>query len=101
MQAFLDNERYKDWPNIKINWFYYSDNNKINYENKPLTRRFPNPSIYKGENKHVKSIMRGNISYQKLKKQKFHIISLNLVHFQENLLEELISLNLLIMNMPL
>ena len=101
MQAFLDNERYKDCPNIKKNWLYYSDNNKINYENKPLTRRFPNPSIYKGENKHVKSIMRGNISYQKLKKQKFHIISLNLVHFQENLLEELISLNLLIMNMPL
>ena len=31
MQAFLDNERYKDCPNIKKNWLYYSDNNKINY----------------------------------------------------------------------
>ena len=54
IQNFLDNERYKNCPNIKINWLYYSDNNQIYYEDKPLTRRFPNPSIYKGENKHVK-----------------------------------------------
>jgi len=70
IQNFLDNERYKDCPNIKINWLYYSDNNKIKYEEKPLTRRFTEVSKWKIDNRHIKSIMRGNISFKKYKKTK-------------------------------
>ena len=79
IQNFLDNERYKDCLNLKINWLYYSDNNKIKYENKPLIRRFTEVSKWKIDNRHIKSIMRGNISYKKYKKTKIpHYLYYNL-----------------------
>ena len=65
IQKFLENERYKDCPNIKINWFIFSDNGQIKYEKKPLVKRFPNPSPNQMAGTNIKSIMRGNISYHK------------------------------------
>ena len=68
IQNFLNSERYKECPNIKINWIIYSDNNQIKYENKPLTERFTNLSKSRNSRKTIKSIMRGNISYYNLEK---------------------------------
>ena len=64
IQNFLDNERYINCPNIKINWQVYSDNGQIKYEAKPLNERFTKRSRV-GGSKTIKSIMRGNINYKK------------------------------------
>ena len=68
IQRFLENKRYKDCPIVKINWLMFSDNGQISYENKPITKRFPKPSLNQNAGIHVKSIMRGNMSYHKLEK---------------------------------
>lgn len=65
---FLESERYKDCPNIKINWLVYSDNNQIKYEKKPLNERFTTLSEWTSSRKTIKSIMRGNISFHNLEK---------------------------------
>ena len=66
IQPFLESERYKLCPNIKINWEDYSDNDQIYYEDKSLTKRFTNSSRHKGENLNIKSIMRGGFPYYNL-----------------------------------
>ena len=63
IHEFLESERYKDCPVVKINWVIYSDNDQIKYENKPLMKRFTQPSNFVAENYYVKSIMRSNIPY--------------------------------------
>ena len=68
IQKFLDNERYKNFSNIKINWLLYSDNNQIKYINKPLTRRFTKVSKCLLYNNRVKSTMRGNIPFHKYRR---------------------------------
>ena len=68
IQKFLENKRYKDCPLVKINWLMFSDNGQLNYEKKPIIKRFPNPSHNQKAGIHVKSIMRGNISCHKLAK---------------------------------
>ena len=65
IQRFLENKRYNYCPIVKINWLMFSDNGQINYENKSTTKRFPKPSLNQNAGIHVKSIMRGNISYHK------------------------------------
>ena len=40
IHKFLDSERYKNCPNVKINWLIFSDNNQTKYEKKPLNERF-------------------------------------------------------------
>ena len=65
---FLESERYKDCPIVKINWLLYSDNDQIEYENKPFTKRFTKLSKHKSTGSTIKSIMRGNISYQNFSK---------------------------------
>ena len=68
IQPFIESERYKLCPIVKINWIDYSDNNQIYYENKSLLERFPNASRHKGENLNIKSIMRGGFPYYNLSK---------------------------------
>ena len=63
IHEFLESERYKDCPVVKINWVLYSDNDQIKYENKPLMKRFTQVTKYKGDNFNIKSILRGNIPY--------------------------------------
>ena len=62
IQQFLDNERFNKCQHIKINWIIYSDNDLIHYENKSLQERFTIESNFYEENRHVKSIVRGNLS---------------------------------------
>ena len=68
IQEFLDNERYKKCQNIKINWMVFSDNNLIYYENKSILERFTSKTFNDFENRHIKSTVRGNLSYNYWKK---------------------------------
>ena len=65
IHEFLENERYKNCPIIKINWVLYSDNDQIKYENKSVLERFTQVTKYKIDNYNIKSIMRANIPYYK------------------------------------
>ena len=62
IQDFLDNERYKKCQHIKINWMVYSDNDLLYYENKPLQERFTSKSNFNEINRHIKPVVRGNLS---------------------------------------
>lgn len=68
IQEFLENERYKDCPIVKVNWILYSDNDQIKYEPKPFTERFTKLSKSTRTRTTIKSIMRGNITYSKFHK---------------------------------
>ena len=60
VQEFLSNDRFNKCLNVKLNWvFYYNDNDILYYEDKPVQERFKNFT----ENKHIKSTVRGNLSY--------------------------------------
>ena len=62
IQEFLDNKRYRDCQHIKINWLTYSDNDLLYYENKPLQERFTTKSNDKEINRHIKPIVKGNLT---------------------------------------
>ena len=63
IQEFLNNERYKNCQNIKINWLQYiSKNEALHYENKPLQLRFIKALYNLTSNKHIKSTVRGGIN---------------------------------------
>jgi len=69
IKDFLINSRYNDCEIIKINWKHYTDNNKLDYENKLLKERFneeANNDLY--VNTVYKVIVRGNISNYSLRK---------------------------------
>ena len=60
VQEFLSNDRFNKCLNVKINWvFYYNDSDILYYEDKPVQERFKNFT----ENKHIKSTVRGNLTY--------------------------------------
>ena len=63
IQEFLDNKRFMNCQNIKINWIMYLDNDLIYYENKFLIERFPNKPSNILPNIHIKSTVRGNLKY--------------------------------------
>lgn len=44
IKEFLDNDLFKNFGQIKINWRVYGDNDKLYYENKPVLERFPKPA---------------------------------------------------------
>ena len=68
IQQFLDNPRYKNCDTIKINWRLFTDNDQLDWEDKPLIERFPIESDFTNENKHVKSIIRGKIYYKNFRR---------------------------------
>ena len=60
VQEFLSNDRFNKCSNVKINWvFYYNDSDILYYEDKPVQERFKNFT----ENMHIKSTVRGNLSF--------------------------------------
>ena len=104
IHKFLESERYKNCPNVKINWLIYSDNNQTKYEKKPFNERFTTVSKWANTRKTIKSIMRGNIPYQNLSKTyNPHYLYNNVknVHLQENSLKEHVFILHLIMNLLL
>ena len=63
IQEFLNNIRYKNCQNIKINWLVYNSNNEtLYYENKPLQIRFDKAFYNLASNMHIKSTVRGGIN---------------------------------------
>ena len=59
IQEFLDQKKFNQCINIKINWLIYSDNDLIYYEDKPIQERFTTPLWNDTANKHIKSTVRG------------------------------------------
>ena len=63
IQNFLNNSRYKNCESIQINWKVFTDNNQLQYENKPLNERFPEViKKFKKINGVRKVIVRGNLA---------------------------------------
>ena len=65
IQEFLANPIFKNCESVKFNWRVFTDNNQLDYINKPLMERFPIETKYKWENRHVKSTFRGRLNYKK------------------------------------
>ena len=61
IKEYLSDEIFKKCDNIKINWLFYSDNEKIYYENKSLLLRFPNALLNDTSNVSTKSIVKGRL----------------------------------------
>ena len=62
IQEFLEEEKFNNCSNIKINWMMYGDNDLIYYENIPVQERFKfpaSPQCYR--NTFIKSLIRGNL----------------------------------------
>lgn len=62
VKYFLTDKKFKNCKNIKINWLFYFDKNKLYYENKTLQERI---KVFKYDdpvNSHIKSIVRGGLS---------------------------------------
>ena len=62
IQNFLSKEKFHDCISIKVNWVFFNDNNTVFYDKKPLNERFMTSDYEKGGNKHIKSIVRGNLN---------------------------------------
>ena len=62
IQEFVEEEKFNNCTNIKINQIIYGDNDLIYYENKPVQERFTTPLIDWGENIHIKSLVKGHLS---------------------------------------
>ena len=59
IKAFLNNKKFSKCDSIQLNWVHMFDNNKIFYENKPLSERFPE------EGKNIKRNKRNKLRYVK------------------------------------
>ena len=64
IQEFLDNPRFQDCDNVKINWRVFTDNDQLDFEDRHPMERFPIETSYKYENRHVKSTVRGRLNYK-------------------------------------
>ncbi len=65
IHEFLEDEKFKNFNIIHINWIFYDDNNLIFYDNRPLQQRFIRPRhlIDKNfTNNHIKSIIRSKFN---------------------------------------
>ena len=68
IQEFLNNPRFDDCDLVKFNWRVFTDNEQLEWIDKPLIERFPIETNYKYENRHVKSTIRGRLDYTKFRK---------------------------------
>lgn len=69
INEYLSEDFIKEYDMIHINWLTFGDNNKLYYENIPITQRFTTPikidtniAYDFPENCHIKSIIRGRLS---------------------------------------
>ena len=68
IQQFLENPRFNNCDNIKFSWRVFTDNDQLDYIDKPLIERFPVETEFKFENRHVKSTIRGGLNYKNYKR---------------------------------
>ena len=62
VQEFLSNEIYSKCESISINWLFYTDNDLVYYDKRPLLERFTKPNYKEWANIFVKSIIRGGLN---------------------------------------
>ena len=65
-KLFLNDKRFKNCNRVQLNWIFYTDNNQLYYENKPVKERFTEkePNVRGKKNggvQGIKSVIRGNI----------------------------------------
>ena len=86
IKNFLKNDRFDKCQRIQLNWIFHTDNNLLYYDNRPLSKRFPerepkarghkgDKGHKKGESSGIKSILKGNID---INITDVHILSRNL-----------------------
>lgn len=70
VKEFLNDERFKDFQLIHINWMCYGDNEMLDDDGRPCQQRFVTPLPYNikrfkdfPENNHIKSIVRGGLKH--------------------------------------
>ena len=61
IQEFLSNKRYENCTTLKINFLFYSDNELLHYDNRPLQERFTAALPEHGSNSVIKSTVRGGL----------------------------------------
>ena len=64
IQDFLDDKRYQDCESIVFYWKIFTDNNLLEYHNKPVTERFKERKEHE-LNRYFKIISRGNLTLNK------------------------------------
>ena len=62
LNQFLTNQIFDKCEAIEFNWAFYTDNNLVYYDNRPLNVRFTEPAFENGANIFVKSMVRGNLN---------------------------------------
>ena len=62
IQKFLSNIRYEHCQIIKINFLFYSDNELLYYDSRPIQHRFTSPLLNHPNNIYIKSMVRGGLS---------------------------------------
>ena len=67
LKSFLNDKRFDKCNRVQLNWIFYTDNNLLYYEDKPLRERFTErepkaKGKKKGGTQGIKSIIRGNIT---------------------------------------
>ena len=62
IQEFLLNKRYENCTTIKVNFLFYSDNELLHYDNRPLQERFTQPLPEHQNNQVVKTTVRGGLN---------------------------------------
>ena len=62
LKDFLSNEIFNKCEAIEFNMVFYTDNNLVHYDNRPLNKRFTEPYFESNANKFVKSIVRGSLN---------------------------------------
>ena len=61
IQDLLSNERYNNCVTVKINFLFYSDNELLYYDPRPLKERFTTPLYKHPNNAVIKTIVRGGL----------------------------------------
>ena len=85
IQEFLANKRYKKCQNIKINALYYSDNELLFYDNRPVQKRFTTPLLNYTKNYVIKSTVKGKLKDNYWKKsQCAHTSLMNCINCNSN-----------------
>ena len=63
IQEFFGNKIFDKCINIKINFLFYSDNELLYYDSRPLQERFTTPLYHHKNNKVIKSTIRGGLNF--------------------------------------
>ena len=67
LKELLNNPRFNNCESIHFNWKTYTDNDLLDFEDKSPMERFTVETNFKSENQNIKSFIRGNLDYNKIR----------------------------------